>query len=70
MSAFMTLLPFGGGTRVCPGRQLALSEATTALAAMVRSFEFELVGDVPTSELVFVAMPTPFSIKIKLAKHK
>eukprot|EP01122_Echinamoeba_exundans_P003605 TRINITY_DN13688_c0_g1_i1.p1 TRINITY_DN13688_c0_g1~~TRINITY_DN13688_c0_g1_i1.p1 ORF type:complete len:496 (-),score=77.76 TRINITY_DN13688_c0_g1_i1:248-1735(-) len=69
MATFTALLPFGGGTRVCPGRQLALSEATTALAALIRSFEFELIGPAPTSELVFVAMPTPFQIKIKAAKQ-
>ena len=37
-------LPFGAGPRVCVGAQFALTEATLALARLVRRFRIELVG--------------------------
>ena len=37
-------LPFGAGPRVCVGAQFALTEATLALARLVRAFRIELVG--------------------------
>ena len=37
-------LPFGAGPRVCVGAQFALTEATLALARLIRAFRVELVG--------------------------
>lgn len=36
--------PFGGGTSMCPGRNLAKNEVITALAVILRTFEIELVN--------------------------
>eukprot|EP00887_Chlorella_sp_A99_P005162 scaffold40.g5162.t1 len=37
-------LPFGGGIRKCVGDQFALTEATVAMAMLLRRFRFRLVG--------------------------
>ena len=37
-------MPFGAGPRICVGAQFALTEATLALARLVRAFRIELVG--------------------------
>ncbi len=52
--------PFGGGPRVCIGRQLALVEGTLALALMVRRFHLERPDGTPP------AIPDPtFTLKPK-----
>ncbi|KAF5470603.1 hypothetical protein F2P56_011107 [Juglans regia] len=38
------LLPFGSGTRLCPGLNLAMQELPTLLAAMIQCFDFKVVG--------------------------
>ncbi|KAK3291881.1 cytochrome P450 [Chaetomium fimeti] len=38
--------PYGGGTRICPGRHLAKQELLFAVAAMMKEFEIELVDPV------------------------
>jgi cytochrome P450 len=66
-TSFQATLPFGGGTRVCPGRQLAMIEATEALAALVRAFDFELDGEHPKEINNFVMMSSPYRVKVKPA---
>lgn len=38
------LLPFGCGTRLCPGINLAMQELPTLLASMIQCFDFKVVG--------------------------
>lgn len=66
-SSFAFTLPFGGGTRVCPGRQLALIEATEALSVLVRAFNFEFDGPEPEGFDNFVVMTTPYNVKVRMA---
>jgi cytochrome P450/nitrite reductase/ring-hydroxylating ferredoxin subunit len=40
-----SVIPFGSGPRICPGRALALLEMRVVLATLYRSFEIERVGD-------------------------
>ena len=65
ISGFQSALPFGGGPRICPGRPLAMLEATIALAALVRAFNFELAGEEPDELLNFVMIPTPYKVKVR-----
>ncbi|KAL4447666.1 hypothetical protein ABPG75_004885 [Micractinium tetrahymenae] len=44
-------LPFGGGRRKCIGDQFALFEAVTALAMLIRRFDFERAPDAPPVEM-------------------
>lgn len=67
-SSFQATLPFGGGTRVCPGRQLAMIEATEVLATLVRAFDFELEGPAPEEVTNFVMMTSPYNVRIKAAQ--
>jgi unspecific monooxygenase len=40
-------LPFGAGPRVCIGAHFALTEATLALARLIRAFRIELLDKAP-----------------------
>lgn len=65
-------LAFGGGTRVCPGRELALLEIRTALSALVLRYKFER-SDIHTVDnsqnfaapiFTFLVFDTPTYVKI------
>jgi cytochrome P450 len=47
-------LPFGVGPRVCIGAHFALTEATLALASLVRSFRIELLDSEPVLPVAIV----------------
>jgi unspecific monooxygenase len=47
-------LPFGVGPRVCIGAHFALTEATLALAELMRSFRIELVSTRPVLPVAVV----------------
>lgn len=47
-------LPFGLGPRVCIGAQFALTEATLALAALLRRFRIEVLGTRPVMPVAVV----------------
>jgi cytochrome P450/nitrite reductase/ring-hydroxylating ferredoxin subunit len=55
-----TLLSFGSGPRLCPGRSLALLEIKTALSMVCRHFSFTKAADAgPVGEVfAFTLMPT------------
>ncbi|KAL2130075.1 hypothetical protein VTI74DRAFT_6932 [Chaetomium olivicolor] len=42
--------PYGGGSRICPGRHLAKQEMLIAVAVMMREFEIELVDPVAAAK--------------------
>lgn len=44
-ASMLQTAPFGGGTRICPGRNLALVEAVSTLAALSKVFRFETDPD-------------------------
>jgi cytochrome P450 len=50
------LIPFGGGTRVCLGQHLALTEMAIILSLMLRGYRWELV---PGQDLSLVPLPFP-----------
>lgn len=47
-------VPFGKGTRMCPGMDLAYAEIYLALTMIVRRFEFELFDTVPERDIKIV----------------
>ncbi len=60
------ILPFGAGPRLCPGRYLALVEAKTVLAAIVRNFRLEpQPGAAPVRELYTFTM-NPSHVPVRL----
>ncbi|MEZ6187314.1 MAG: cytochrome P450 [Planctomycetota bacterium] len=50
-------VPFGGGPRLCIGRQLALLEAPLILATLLGRFDFAHVGDAPVPDPTFTLRP-------------
>jgi cytochrome P450 len=60
-------MPFGGGPRFCPGRNLALLEIKTVIAMLCRNFEFDLVDpNRPVDELfAFTMSPTNLIIRFR-----
>ncbi len=60
-------LPFGGGPRFCPGRNLALLEIRVVLAMLLRNFDMELAnGGQPVDELfAFTMSPTNLQVRLK-----
>jgi cytochrome P450 len=59
-------IPFGGGPRFCPGRNLALLEIKMAIATLCRNFSIIPVeGDQPVQE-VFSFTMRPENLRVKL----
>ncbi len=65
-------LPFGGGPRFCPGRNLALVEVTMVVAMVCRHFVLEADTTTgPVGERVtFAMMPTNLGIRLHPAEHR
>ena len=59
-------VPFGGGPRLCPGRNLALLQIRTVLAMLCRNFELKPVNDGGDVEehLAFTMMPSNLSVRL------
>ncbi|MBB6246734.1 cytochrome P450 [Rhodanobacter sp. A1T4] len=62
------LFPFGGGTRMCPGRFLALTQIKLVISMIMRNFELELDTDAPPVEQVmnFFIGPSAVPVRLKL----
>jgi len=63
-------MPFGAGSRLCPGRYLALLEMKMAIAMLLRRFSIDRVGTAngkPTRELFAFAMG-PVGLRMKLSE--
>eukprot|EP00163_Fabomonas_tropica_P006917 TRINITY_DN16510_c0_g1_i1.p1 TRINITY_DN16510_c0_g1~~TRINITY_DN16510_c0_g1_i1.p1 ORF type:complete len:144 (+),score=35.75 TRINITY_DN16510_c0_g1_i1:64-432(+) len=45
--------PFGGGARICPGRRLAVAEATSFVSHILRKLDFKLAPGQPTPRMKF-----------------
>jgi len=59
--------PFGGGSRLCPGRNLALLEIRSLLALFCRNFSAEAVGSLERVEecLAFTMHPADFRVRLQ-----
>jgi cytochrome P450 len=60
-------LTFGAGPRFCPGRNLAMLEARSALAMLVRGFEIELDPSAPPvrERFGFTMQPTGLRVRVR-----
>lgn len=61
------IMPFGGGSRFCPGRQLAMLEIKLAMAMVCRNFSVSRVetGQPVREVFSFTMMPSPFFVTLK-----
>jgi cytochrome P450 len=64
--------PFGFGSRICPGRSLAIIEMQVALATLCRNFSLERVGrtDEVVERLAFTLSPKRVQIRLHHLKHQ
>ena len=69
-SANRVSMPFGAGPRVCPGRNLAMTEMKMALAVLLGGFEIEGVatagGGEPAERLSFTMAPEPLTMRLRV----
>ncbi len=60
------MAPFGGGSRICPGRSLALVEMKMAMCQLLKQFTFEAVESSQVLEkFEFIVMPDNLRIQLK-----
>ena len=64
-------MPFGFGPRLCPGRNLALTQIRAVLAMLCRNFEIERLesGNEVDEHLAFTMLPTNLSVRLKRRDH-
>jgi cytochrome P450/nitrite reductase/ring-hydroxylating ferredoxin subunit len=60
------VLPFGGGSRFCPGRNLALIEARMVTTMLYRDFDVELVSDPAAVRERFSFTMAPTELRVRL----
>jgi len=61
--------PFGAGSRICPGRYLAMLEMKIAMTALLGHFDIEFVGtadgQAPRERLAFAMMPVGLLMRLR-----
>ena len=58
-------LPFGAGPRLCPGRNIALTQIRTVLAMLVRNFDIHPAGGAGVEEhLAFTMFPANLRVRL------
>lgn len=63
-------MPFGGGPRLCPGRNLAQMEIRSVIAMLARNFDIELYDEREVSEVMaFTLVPKNLRIRFKRRKQ-
>ncbi len=63
-----TYLPFGGGPRICIGISLAMTEAITILASVLKNYDIEKDFDQDPTLLLSITMQPKEGCKVKLKK--
>ncbi|KAK9266513.1 hypothetical protein L1049_028609 [Liquidambar formosana] len=64
-----TFVPFGGGPRMCPGREYARVEVLVFIHNVVTKFEWEKL--IPNEKIVYITSPIPANgLPIRLQPHK
>ena len=63
-------LPFGGGPRFCPGRNLALLEIKIVLAMLCRNFEVELANNGQSVEELFAFTMSPTNLFVRFKRRR
>ena len=64
-----TYVPFGGGSRMCPGRECPRLEILVFLHNIVTKFKLEKVNPQEKIELYFLPVPTE-GLPVRLTRHK
>lgn len=59
------LMPFGAGPRLCPGRQLALTEMKIALIEMIKQFKFVRSDGYQASRELFLLTVVPENLMVR-----
>lgn len=63
-----TFVPFGGGPRMCPGKEFARLELLVFIHHLVTRFKFEL--EIPNEKIIVNPMPIPVKgLPIRLHPH-
>lgn len=60
------LFPFGGGSRLCPGRFLALTEIKMVVSMLMHNFELEPDRDAPPIKQIMNFFMVPSSVPVRL----
>lgn len=63
-------VPFGGGTRLCPGRQLAMLEIRMVAAMLCRNFEVARFPGAPPVEEMFTLAMMPKNLFVTLRRRQ
>ncbi|KAL2503479.1 Cytochrome [Abeliophyllum distichum] len=64
-----TFVPFGGGPRMCPGKEYARLEVLVFMHNVVRRFKLEKA--IPNEKIIFYASPTPeHGLPVRLQPHE
>ena len=64
-----TYVPFGGGSRMCPGREYARLEILVFLHNIVTKFKLEKVNPQEKIEFYFLAVPME-GLPVRVTRHK